>query len=357
MKFRLIWKLLGINLLVIASLVVIIWWAIDFLAADYFMELMDRYHISPQSSHQMFVESVHRYLLWSTLAGLCLAVALSLLMMRLVLRPLSRMIDLTGRVAGGDYQVRVPVKGSDEVAALSRAFNRMAASLRRIESLRKNLVINVAHELRTPLTNMRGYLEGLLDGVVEPGPATFQLLHEESLRLSSLLDDLLELARADAASTGLNKQTIDYPRFLERLMGEWSPRFAEKGIRVSQSLDPAASRLPADPARLSQILTNLLGNALLYTSSGGRFKISTRQEDGRLVTSLENTSTDLSQEDLPQIFERFYRGEKSRSRDYGGAGIGLAIVKDLVEAHQGRVGARLEGDTISIFFSLPLERP
>jgi two-component system sensor histidine kinase BaeS len=199
MTRTLLWKLLGINFLVIGSVIVIVWMAIDYLAAGYFMALMEKYNISPTSSQQMFVSAVHRYLIWASLAALFLAVVLSFLLMRKVLRPLRQMTTIAQKISTGDYSGQVPIVLGDEVGQLAASFNRMAESLRLIEGLRKTLMIDVAHELRTPLTNIRGYLEALTDGVAAPTKETFDLLQEETMRLTHLVEDVLRLAKADAA--------------------------------------------------------------------------------------------------------------------------------------------------------------
>jgi signal transduction histidine kinase len=273
MNRYLIVKLLSITIVVILFAVAMVWLSIDTLAAGYFVTLMEKYHISTEPAHDMFVSAIHRYLVWTFLGAVILAAVLSYLMMRKVLKPLTRMTAITQDIAAGDFSVRVPPGSADEVGRLAKAFNLMAENLQELEKLRRNLMIDVAHELRTPLTNIRGYLEALTDKVVLPTPQIFTLLMAETMRLAALVEDVLQLARADAA-------------------------------RI-ESVNPA----------------------------GG-----------------------VTAEDLPFLFERFYRGEKSRSREHGGAGIGLSIVKEIVKAHGGSVGASLTEDLIHIFVTLPTKR-
>ena len=163
---RLIWKLLIIFGAVIALLMALVWGAVDYLAADYFSVLMEKYHISPDASHAMFVEAIHAYLIWASLGGILVAGLLSFWLLRRALAPLTAMTESTLRISSGDYSARVPVHSIDEVGQLAVAFNRMAGQLERLEGLRRELMIDVAHELRTPLTNMRGYLEAIVDGVL-----------------------------------------------------------------------------------------------------------------------------------------------------------------------------------------------
>jgi two-component system sensor histidine kinase BaeS len=348
----LLWKLLGINLLIIGFVIVIVWFAINHLAAGYFMALMQRYNISPTASHQMFVDSVHRYLIWASLAALFLAVALSFLLMKRVLGPLRQMTQITQKMSSGDYSGQVPLTSRDEVGQLAAAFNRMTENLRRIETLRKTMVLDVAHELRTPLTNIRGYLEALTDGVVSPSRETFGLLQEETMRLVHLVEDLLRLAKADASRGNLHRAEVRIEDFILQELEAFQSRYEAKKVRVQTDFGKESHQLQADPEKLSQIITNLLQNAWQYTPEGGSLRISVGERPQEIWVTFANTAGELEEKDLPFIFERFYRGEKSRSREYGGAGIGLAIVKELVEAHQGKAGAEILDGEIRVWFSL-----
>lgn len=354
MTRSLLWRLLGINILVIVFVIIIVWLAINYLAAGYFVTLMEKYNISPTSSHQMFVSSVHRYLIWASLAAILLAVALSFLLMKRVLGPLTQMMSITREIASGNYSGRAPVVTRDEVGQLAVAFNRMAESLQRIEQLRKTMTVNVAHELRTPLTNMQGYLEALIDGVVTPSKETFELLYEETMRLVHLVEDILRLAKADAARVDMDKTEIRMDDLIVQALDSFRPRFITKNINVETRFFKGDHRLYADPDKLSQVVSNLLQNAWQYTPMGGSLRIYMESLPGELKVVFANTGGELSEKDLPFIFERFYRGEKSRSREHGGAGIGLAIVKELIEAHNGRVGAELSHDEIQVWFTLPV---
>jgi two-component system sensor histidine kinase BaeS len=327
---------------------------VDYLAADYLATLMKEYHVSPTTTHQMFIHAVHRYLIWATLAALGLAVTLSFLLLKRVLGPLIQMIDITKKIAQGDYSARVPFRAQDEIGQLARAFNQMADSLRKVEQLRKTMVLDVAHELRTPLTNMKGYLEALLDGVLAPSRENLESLQEEIGRLVRLVEDLLRLARADAARAALHKGEIRIADLIAQELDSFLPQFQAKGIRVETHFQPAGNRLWGDSDKMAQVIGNLLQNARQYTPSGGTVRISAEPSPKGLRIVFANTAGEIAEKDLPFIFERFYRGEKSRSREHGGAGIGLAIVKELVEAHDGQVGAEITDDETRIWFSLPL---
>ncbi len=351
---RLIFKLLAINLVVIGFVMAVMWFAIDTLAAGYFVTLMEKYHVSPEPAHEMFVSAIHRYLIWACLAAVFLAVLLSFLMMRRVLAPLSRMTKTTRDIAAGDFSSRVHATTGDEVGQLSQAFNRMAASLEKLESLRRNLMIDVAHELRTPLTNIRGYLEALDDEVVPPSTETFDLLQKESHRLAQLVEDVLQMARADAAHGHLTKTPVDMTALVHHELEPFKSRFAEKGVSVRVRSDDPVGPVMADRDRMIRVVRSLTDNAARYTPDEGVVEIDIGANRENLRVTYRNSADSAKSEDLPYLFERFYRGEKSRSREHGGAGIGLAIVKELVTAHGGQVGAELTDGAIEIWFTLPL---
>jgi signal transduction histidine kinase len=356
MSRHLILKLLAINALVIGFVIVIVWFSIDYLAAAYFSELMKIYNINPESSHAMFLSAAHRYLIWASLGAILLAGGLSFFLMRKVLAPLVRMIAITHRISSGDYTTRVPVTSRDEVGQLAAAFNRMGENLQQIEHLRKTMVVDVAHELRTPLTNIKGYLEALSDGVVPPNQATYSLLQEETERLVRLVEDILRLAKADAARKHLAKEPVSLAEAIARQMRPLALQFESKMIAVDNQVAGPDWQVQADPDMLAQILRNLLENACQHTPAGGFVRILAEPLDGQVKVICANTCVDVDHKDLAFIFERFYRAEKSRSRDHGGAGIGLAIVKELVEAHGGGISAELMKNEIRISFTLPAVR-
>ena len=350
---RLLWKLLGVNILVIAVVILIVWLAIDYLASDYFMALMKEYKISPTEVHRMFLDATHRSLIWASLGTLILATVLSFVLTRKLLNPLSQMAEITERIAAGDYSARVHILSTDEFGQLGTAFNRMADSLRRTEQLRKNLLIDVAHELRTPLTNIRGYLEAMREGLVAPTSETIASLHEETIRLANLVEDLLQLARAEASTGELRPENVDVRDLSARVLELFRPKFAAKGIQVKTDFSGLKNPVRADPEKLTRVLRNLLENAWQYTPRGGDVRVCAVGLPTDIKMVFSNTGRGIAREDLPYIFERFYRGEKSRSREHGGAGIGLTIVKELIEAHGGKVGADTSPKEVSIWFTLP----
>lgn len=354
MRRYLILKLLAINLAVIGFVMIIVWLAIDILAAGYFVTLMEKYNISPKPAHAMFVNAIHRYLLWASLGAVGLAAVLSYAMMRRVLAPLTRMTIISREIAAGNFADRVPTSTQDEVGQLSEAFNRMAESLEEIENLRRTLMIDVAHELRTPLTNIRGYLEALTDGVLPPSKKTFSLLHNETLRLVKLVEDVLQLARSDTAHGNLKLEENDLRSMVIEAYKPFARLFKKKNIQVKLSApkDPVTVKL--DKNRIARVLRNLNDNVIRYTPINGEAYIQIRSATQKVSIIYTNTVEKLNPDSVPFLFERFYRGEKSRSRKHGGAGIGLAIVKELVEAHSGSVGAKKLENSIRVWFELPL---
>lgn len=353
MARSLLFKLLGVNVLIIGFVIVIVWLSVDYLAAGYFTALMDKYNISPVSSHEMFVDSVHRYLIWASLGALFLALALSYLVMRRLLGPLTHMTQIASQIAAGDYSGKVSITTRDEVGRLAAAFNRMAASLNSMEKLRKRMMIDVAHELRTPLTNIRGYLEGLVDGVAPPSKGIFLILQEETMRLAALVEDILRLARADAARSDLHKTQTNLPDLIEQVLAVYRPQLEAKRIAVQTEFPDKAEPIGLDQKKMYQVVSNLVTNAVHYSRPGGTFKIWVESMAAGVKVGFSNEGVTVSETDLPFIFERFYRGEKSRSREHGGAGMGLAVVKELVEAHDGRCGAEISGNKTLIWFFLP----
>ena len=353
MRGSLLWKLLIINIPIIGLVVLVMWLAIDYLAADYFTVLMKQYNIDPAETHQMFLDAVHRYLVQASIAAVILAVAVSFLFMRRLLRPLSDMGEVTRRVASGDFSARVNHASDDEVGKLAVSIDQMANSLEHIESLRKTMVVDMAHELRTPLTNVRGYLEGLKDGVIPPDKNTFTMLHGEILRLVRLVEDLNQLTKADTARTALSRSEIEIPRLVQQVTDLYTPELDARQITVETSYDEAARKVIGDRDKILQILRNLLQNALRYSPAASTLRVTTEHGRHEVKVTVANAGEGISAEDLPFVFERFYRADKSRSRDSGGAGIGLAIVKGLVEAHGGKVGVESAPGDTRFWFTIP----
>jgi signal transduction histidine kinase len=267
-------------------------------------------------------------------------------------RPLAEIGGAARRVADGDYKARVPRDGPEEVASLADSFNQMASSLERQESMRRDFIANAAHELRTPLTNLQGYLEALRDGVIIADRATYESLHEEADRLVRLSRSLDALADGDADTNPPQLEELDLALAVRSAIDLATPSVERAGLRLQTEI-PDSLPARADPDRLAQVLANLLSNAVRYTPTGGSITVRAERQPADVLISVANTGDGIPPEDLDRLFERFYRVEKSRDRARGGAGIGLAIVKQLVESAGGHVGAESRDGQTRFWFSLP----
>lgn len=351
-KIGLVWKLVAIDLLGVGTVILLAWQVIDRFAADYFMGLMKEYSIDPKILHGIFLHAIHRSLLLSMVLGLGIVSLLGFFMTRRTIRSLTEMNRVTKRLAAGDYSERVKELANDEIGELGRAFNQMVESLERIESMRKELVANVAHELRTPLNNIRGQIEAIQDRLMAPSPEAIDSLHEEVLRLVRLVEALHRLSQIDAQTRFMKKERFDLEGLVRDLLRKEKPLFDQKKIGLEADTEPVS--IEADPDQIVQVVQNLIQNAVQYTPEGGTARIEMARDEDKIRIILTNSGEGVRPEDLPHIFERFYRGEKSRSREGGGAGLGLAIVKQIVEAHGGAVGAESRPGETKVWFSLPL---
>lgn len=284
-----------------------------------------------------FNSSVNRSLIVAiALAGMA-GVLLTYYLSRSILRPVDELIAATRAMEKGDLSQRVSVRSRGELGELANAFNAMAEGLTRLEQLRQNMVTDVAHELRTPLSNVRGYLEALRDGVVEPTPEMIASVYEEAMLLNRLVDDLQELAMAEAGQLKLVCQPVDIRDVIEKAVLSLSAQAVEKEINVEIDIPDGLPLVEADAERLGQVLRNLVKNAIVNTRDGGDITIQARIIDSQVEVSVQDNGLGIAAEHLPYVFERFYRADQSRARSTGGAGLGLAIVKQLVEAQGGRV--------------------
>jgi signal transduction histidine kinase len=254
----------------------------------------------------------------------------------------------------GDLRQRVDARGKDEIGTLGRAFNAMAHSVATNDMLRSHMVSDVAHELRTPLTNIRGYVEGLRDGTLAPDEHTLGVIHDETLALGRLVDELQDLALAEAGQLRLEKTRLEVPGLIERATNAVKPAVAAKGLRMDIIVPDDLPTVEADAARIGQVLANLLNNAIAYTPTDGEITIAAELQDGAVVISVTDTGSGIFADDLPFVFERFYRADRSRTRTSGGTGLGLTIAKRIVEAHGGSIEAKSElGKGSTFTFTLP----
>jgi len=317
---------------------------------------------SSDSMSQLYVDfraSFNEALLYAALTAILAALALSFLFSRSVVAPVLTMSRATQRIADGRYDERVQAIGEDELSQLATRFNQMAEKLDQIESMRRQLIGDVSHELRTPLTAIKGSMEGLMDGVLPANDETFQQIHAEADRLNRLVDDLQELSRVEAHAYDLDFRSLDASSLVQTVAKRLAPQAQSKRISLGLDLTPDLPPILADEDRAIQILTNLTGNALQYTPEGGQVTISVTRINDEVQFSIHDTGIGIPPEHLSHIFDRFYRVDKSRSRQSGGgSGIGLTIARALVEAHDSRiwVESQGEGKGSTFNFTLPVAK-
>ncbi|MDO0926992.1 ATP-binding protein [Streptomyces sp. TG1A-8] len=272
--------------------------------------------------------------------GVALAAVLgALLLSRAVLRPVRAMTLAAKGLGEGDLGRRVPVSGRDEIAQLGGAFNRMADSIQAGEERQRRLTGDIAHELRTPLANLRGYLEALRDGVVEPTPELLASLHEEALLQQRIVDDLQDLALAEAGALTYHHRAVDLRELLEAGRTAHRARAGTAGVALELRV-PHPVHVLGDPDRLRQVVGNLLGNALRATGAGGTVTLVLSRRRGSAVVEVRDTGTGIPEADLPHLFDRFWRADPSRGRATGGSGLGLSIARQIVTDHGGTIDVR-----------------
>ncbi len=302
-----------------------------------------------------FVETVNwTLLITAILAGLA-AVVLTVILSRRILQPVAELTHAVRRLGGGDLSQRVTIHASGEITELAHAFNAMAATLAHNEDLRRSMVSDIAHELRTPVTNIRGYLEGVQDGMLDPDASTIDSLHEEAMLLNGLIQDLQELALAEAGQLRLEVQPVSLDLVVEQTVSMLKPAAHNKGVLLSTHLDSALPPVRADQRRIAQVMRNLLNNAITHTPQGGEIQIHAENTQQSVTVHIADSGEGISAEHLPFVFERFYRADPSRSRSTGGAGLGLAIVKQLIERQGGRIWVESQpGKGATFSFTVPL---
>ena len=309
----------------------------------------------PPDPAASFIKAVNRSVLFGALAAGLAAVIVTLFISGRILRPVEHLTAAAEKMSQGDLSVRVPVESHDELGQLATAFNSMAGSIAEQEQLRRNMVGDVAHELRTPLTNLRGYLEAVRDDLIPADSALVDSLYEETMLLTRLVDDLHELAQAEAGQLTLLRTTAALGDVVEQAVQILRPQADAKGVTLSVDLPLGLPEVDIDRERIGQVLRNLMNNALVHTHAGGKIVIAAKQDDGYVSVAVRDTGEGIPSEDLPHVFDRFYRADRSRARQTGGYGLGLAIVRQLVLAHGGTIAVESEPGKGSTFtFTAPV---
>lgn len=302
-----------------------------------------------------FQDTLREALGWAGLTALASAFGASLLVSRRVVRPVQELTGASGRIAAGNFEERVQETSKDEIGQLARSFNRMAARLQQAENLRRQLIGDVAHELRTPLTTIKGSVEAMIDGKLPAGPETFRLIYSEAERLNRLVDDLQELSRVEAGAYELQPRKTALPALVRAAQARFANQFHEKSVRLQVDLPEGLPEACVDGDRILQVLANLLANSLRYTPAGGQVTMRMASVGDLIQVTVADTGAGIPAEHLEHVFTRFYRVDKSRSRQAGGSGIGLTIARHLVEAHGGRiwVESRGRGQGSAFHFTVP----
>ncbi len=311
------------------------------------------------SQQELFQAVVDQALLISAFAALAAAVVVSLFVSRRIVEPLQELTLVSRRLAQGYFRERTTLRSDDELADLSRSINQLAEALEKTEQRRLGLLTDVAHELRTPLTTIEGYMEGLIDGIITPEPQLYALIHHEATRLKWMIEEMALLSRAEAGQLRVELKPIDLPEIIRNVAAQFQPQCLSQDLTLGLEIAPELPKALADPDRVEQILINLLANAVQYTASGGQIGVQVQPHDFLLHVSVSDSGCGIASEHLPHIFERFYRVDKSRSRQRGGAGIGLTIARHLVYAHGGEIWAESDGpgQGSTFHFTVPINEP
>lgn len=296
-----------------------------------------------------FLDRVNRALIIGALGATAVGLFFGVVITRALTRPLRELTAATRAVAEGDLELQVPVRSHDELGELAASFNLMNIELAHSRDLRRQMTADIAHELRTPLSIILGHTEAVHDGVFQPSLDTFKIIHDEAIRLDRLVEDLRTLSLAEAGELPLNYELVSPKTLLDKAIAAHAPIAQQNKITLQMEV---ASDIPAmyiDPDRISQVLANLLSNALYYTPNGGRISLTAKQVQDGIEIRVQDSGPGVAPEELSRIFNRFYRSDKSRQRDQGGSGLGLAIAKSIVEEHGGRIWVESEPDEGATF--------
>lgn len=279
---------------------------------------------------------------WTMLVLLLMVSVASIIIARRIVQPIEHMSKAAVSVASGNYSVRVPIpQDKNELSELVHTFNQLIASLQKQEELRKRLTSDLAHELRTPLNTLLAQIEGMIDGVWEASPEHLESTRSEVLRLTRLVSDLDQVIQTEAGALHISKEELDVSEVANEIVDSMKASFQRKNIQLTHKLEPLAL-VVGDKQRLAQVFSNLLTNSLKHTEPNGEVVVSVVHDSEMVMITIKDNGIGIPEEDLPYVFERFYRGDRSRNRERGGSGLGLTIAKGIVEAHQGEINIESE---------------
>lgn len=314
---------------------------------------MDERNNPRVEAETQFLQGVRRLITLSAFGAGAIALLLGIVLAQTITRPVRELTEATQAVAGGELGRQVAVQSKDELGELTAAFNQMSSDLLQGQQLRQQMTADIAHDLRTPLTVILGYTEALSDGKLPAEPETLNAMHQQAQHLSRLVEDLRTLSLADAGQLSLHPQPIFPQELLEQTAAAYGGQAEARGVELTVLAGEASPRIEVDPDRMLQVLGNLLSNALRFTPSGGRVTLAAEHGDRSVLLRVGDTGSGIAAEDLPHVFDRFYRADKARSAD-GASGLGLAIVRSLVEANGGRITVESRpGDGATFTLSFP----
>ncbi len=302
-----------------------------------------------------FAVQVNQTIFLAALGATAVSLVIGVVLARSLTKPLQEMTEATQAVAQGDLTQQVPVRSDDELGQLAASFNQMSADLSYARDLRRQMTADIAHDLRTPLSLILGHAEALSDGVLPPTPETFDVIHDEARRLNRLVEDLRLLSLVEAGELTLALRPTSPRSLLERAALAHTPAAQQKQIELALNASTNLPDVLVDPDRIAQVLDNLIANALRYTPENGRIELTAQPRQTAVQLRVRDSGPGMDSDELANVFDRFYRGDKSRQRHEGGSGLGLAIAKSIVENHDGRIWAEsASGQGATFIIALPL---
>ncbi|GJM40957.1 MAG: two-component sensor histidine kinase [Ardenticatenaceae bacterium] len=320
-----------------------------------FPESRSRNQVQASSPRNDFSNRVNQAIFLAALGATAVSLLIGVLLARSLTKPLQEMTAATQAVAQGDLTQQVPVRSEDELGTLATSFNQMSADLAQSRDMRRQMTADIAHDLRTPLSLILGHAEALSDGVLPPTPETFDVIHDEARRLNRLVEDLRLLSLSEAGELSLAMRPVQPQSLLERAVVAHAPAAQQKQVELILNASADLPDVLVDPDRLAQVLDNLVANALRYTPENGRIQLAALQTETAVQLQVQDSGPGMDMAELTHVFDRFYRGDKSRHRYDGGSGLGLAIAKSIVQNHNGRIWAEsAPGQGATFIVALPL---
>jgi two-component system, OmpR family, sensor histidine kinase BaeS len=350
------WQLVVLNVIVIAVTGLTIIVLMHNIAQQQFMVIMHAagQPVDPTAGQRAYDAAVEAQIYPTIAVAALVAIGLSFAAVTLALRPLTAVREATRRMARGDAPVLVETSRRDEIGGVAESVNELAQSLRRLEELRRQVTNDAAHELRTPLHNLLGLIEGMRDGVIPPSPARLQQAHSELGRLIALVEDLRGLADAQLARDRMTREPVDLEALVREVVVGFDASMERHHLTWLIDAPDGGLTVDGDAGRLGQVVGNIVDNAIRCARAGTEISVSLTRRGPSVRVSIHNIGETIEEHSLPHIFERFFRADPSRARGSGGAGIGLAIVKELISAHGGGVGADSNAEGVTVWFDLPL---